>query len=91
MVKVINAMVNEATTIHWHGINQRKTPWMDGVSGVSQCPIQPGESFTYRCDNDKLPLLISLSSDKKHQEIKICDQRPIILSSLIKRIFHYIK
>ncbi|EGG08312.1 multi-copper oxidase laccase-like protein [Melampsora larici-populina 98AG31] len=33
--------------IHWHGIWQKGTPWMDGVSGVTQCPIPAGASFTY--------------------------------------------
>lgn len=35
-------------TIHWHGIYQRGSQWMDGVSGVTQCPQQPGTTFTYR-------------------------------------------
>ncbi|KAK9234747.1 multicopper oxidase-domain-containing protein [Lipomyces kononenkoae] len=34
-------------TIHWHGIRQKDTPWMDGAPGVSQRPIFPGESFVY--------------------------------------------
>ncbi|KAL0941950.1 laccase-1 precursor, partial [Colletotrichum truncatum] len=38
----------EGTVIHWHGVHQQNTPWMDGVSGITQCPIAPGESFTYR-------------------------------------------
>lgn len=36
------------TTIHFHGIEMKGTPWSDGVPGVSQCPIMPGKSFTYR-------------------------------------------
>lgn len=35
----------EPTTIHWHGIELPHA--MDGVGGVTQSPIQPGESFTY--------------------------------------------
>ncbi|KAI1634742.1 multicopper oxidase-domain-containing protein [Biscogniauxia mediterranea] len=38
----------EGTTIHWHGFQQTGTPWMDGAPGVSQCPIAPGKSFTYK-------------------------------------------
>ena len=33
------------TTIHWHGIGVPSS--QDGVPGVSQTPIKPGESFTY--------------------------------------------
>ena len=35
----------EGTTVHWHGI--RLPIAMDGVPGISQPPIRPGESFTY--------------------------------------------
>ena len=35
----------EATTVHWHGID---IEWAaDGVPGVTQDPIQPGETFIY--------------------------------------------
>ncbi|KAF7189767.1 oxidoreductase ptaK, partial [Pseudocercospora fuligena] len=37
----------EGTAIHWHGFLQRGTNWMDGVPGISQCPIAPGSSYTY--------------------------------------------
>ncbi|XP_078662977.1 uncharacterized protein LOC144906507 [Branchiostoma floridae x Branchiostoma belcheri] len=47
-VHVTNKLIQEGISIHWHGITQHNTPWMDGVGGVSQCPINPGESFTYR-------------------------------------------
>ncbi|KAK3292580.1 multicopper oxidase [Chaetomium fimeti] len=46
-VVVHNDMPMNAT-VHWHGIAQTGTPWSDGVIGLSQQPIQPGESFVYR-------------------------------------------
>ncbi|KAI1492621.1 hypothetical protein F5X96DRAFT_677585 [Biscogniauxia mediterranea] len=46
-VHVNNMMANWSTTIHWHGIDQKRTTWMDGVMGVSQCGIPPGQNFTY--------------------------------------------
>lgn len=46
-VHVNNLMSNWRTTIHWHGIDQRNTTWMDGVTGVSQCGIPAGHNFTY--------------------------------------------
>lgn len=36
------------TTIHWHGIEQRGSPWSDGVPGLSQRPIEPGETYIYK-------------------------------------------
>lgn len=47
-ITVHNDLENEGTSIHWHGFLQTATPWYDGVSTVSQCPIAPGTSFTYR-------------------------------------------
>ncbi|KAI0602878.1 multicopper oxidase [Biscogniauxia sp. FL1348] len=38
----------EGTAMHFHGITQKGTQWFDGVPGVTQCPIAPGSSFTYR-------------------------------------------
>ncbi|CAO2182334.1 unnamed protein product [Urochloa humidicola] len=46
-VKVINNSPYNVT-IHWHGVFQLMTPWADGPSLVSQCPIQPSGSYTYR-------------------------------------------
>lgn len=37
----------EGTSIHWHGLRMRGTQWMDGVPSTVQCPIAPGENFTY--------------------------------------------
>ncbi|GJZ05882.1 laccase-12-like protein isoform X2 [Tanacetum coccineum] len=47
---VIN-VVNRAkknVTIHWHGVRQNTTAWADGPEFITQCPIRPGESYTYR-------------------------------------------
>ncbi|CAN6705311.1 unnamed protein product [Malus baccata var. baccata] len=47
VVKVTNrAQYN--VTIHWHGIRQMRTGWADGPEFVTQCPIRPGGSYTYR-------------------------------------------
>ena len=46
-VDVINRLTSEGVTIHWHGMYQRRTPWMDGVASLSQIPIVPGGSFRY--------------------------------------------
>ncbi|KAH1055487.1 hypothetical protein J1N35_033552 [Gossypium stocksii] len=44
-------VVNKArynVTIHWHGVRQMRTGWADGPEFVTQCPIRPGGSYTYR-------------------------------------------
>ncbi|KAJ8764045.1 hypothetical protein K2173_004936 [Erythroxylum novogranatense] len=35
-------------TIHWHGVRQMRTAWADGPEFVTQCPIRPGGTYTYR-------------------------------------------
>src|SRR5713101_4065300 len=42
---VVTNKLGEDTTVHWHGI--RLPIAMDGVPGLTQPPIEPGESFTY--------------------------------------------
>jgi FtsP/CotA-like multicopper oxidase with cupredoxin domain len=42
---VVNNKLGEDTTVHWHGI--RLPNAMDGVPGLTQKPIRPGESFSY--------------------------------------------
>jgi FtsP/CotA-like multicopper oxidase with cupredoxin domain len=37
--------LKEPTTVHWHGV--RVPIEMDGVPGISQPDVKPGESFTY--------------------------------------------
>ncbi|KAJ4397097.1 hypothetical protein N0V93_001321 [Gnomoniopsis smithogilvyi] len=47
VVDVVNNAKN-ATAIHWHGLFQNGTNFMDGTVGVTQCPIAPGHSFRYQ-------------------------------------------
>jgi FtsP/CotA-like multicopper oxidase with cupredoxin domain len=42
---VVENKLDEDTTVHWHGI--RLPNAMDGVPGLTQPPIKPGESFVY--------------------------------------------
>ncbi|KAI0386370.1 putative multicopper oxidase [Hypomontagnella monticulosa] len=51
-ITVHNNLSDEGTAIHWHGMLQQNTPWMDGVPGVAQCPIAPGCSYTYKFKPD---------------------------------------
>nr|DAD40261.1 TPA_asm: hypothetical protein HUJ06_014584 [Nelumbo nucifera] len=48
IVELKNGLVTENVAIHWHGIRQIGTPWMDGTEGVTQCPILPGDTFIYK-------------------------------------------
>lgn len=47
VVDLTNEAEGAATAIHWHGIRQLKTQFMDGVPYVTQCPIPFGAKFRY--------------------------------------------
>ncbi|XP_073063018.1 laccase-4 [Primulina eburnea] len=46
LIKVVN-YVNYNVSIHWHGVRQLRTGWADGPAYITQCPIQPGQSYVY--------------------------------------------
>ncbi|KAH7853967.1 hypothetical protein Vadar_008626 [Vaccinium darrowii] len=46
IVRVVNH-VQYNVTIHWHGVRQLRTGWADGPAYITQCPIQPGQSYIY--------------------------------------------
>ena len=48
IVNLYNKLGNQTTGLHFHGINQINTDFMDGPSGVTQCPVPPGSSITYK-------------------------------------------
>ncbi|KAK0725494.1 laccase [Lasiosphaeris hirsuta] len=48
VIHVTNNMKNNGTAVHWHGVRQLGSLLADGVPGVTQCPIAPGETMTYR-------------------------------------------
>lgn len=47
VVHVTNRRRDNGTTIHWHGIRQLDSNQMDGVNGITQCPITYGDTYTY--------------------------------------------
>lgn len=47
IIHVTNNLENNGTAIHWHGIRQKGSMEYDGVPGVTQCPIAPGDTLTY--------------------------------------------
>ncbi|MBI4638636.1 MAG: multicopper oxidase family protein [Candidatus Rokubacteria bacterium] len=45
---VLKNALSEPTTVHWHGVDVPNA--MDGVPGITQPPVQPGETFVYEFD-----------------------------------------
>lgn len=47
VIHLTNALAN-STTIHWHGMLQNGTIFMDGADAITQCAIPPGGKMIYR-------------------------------------------
>lgn len=45
-VTLINKLPSDGLTLHWHGVNVPNAE--DGVAGVTQDSVKPGQSYTYR-------------------------------------------
>jgi FtsP/CotA-like multicopper oxidase with cupredoxin domain len=48
VVHVTNNLQYNGTSVHWHGMRQLNSVEYDGVPGVTQRPIVPDESLTYK-------------------------------------------
>lgn len=46
-ITVKNSLSTNGTSIHWYGFHQLNSNHMDGVNGITECPIAPGQSKTY--------------------------------------------
>ncbi|KAF2739761.1 laccase precursor [Polyplosphaeria fusca] len=47
VVTLKNSLTANGTGIHWHGIRQLNTVLQDGVPGITECPLAPGDTKTY--------------------------------------------
>lgn len=47
IVNVENNLGNQSTTLHFHGIFQNGTTYMDGPGQATQCDIASGQKVTY--------------------------------------------
>lgn len=63
-ITVRNNFTNSnGTAVHWHGIRQFETNWLDGVPGVTQCPIRVRFLITMDLASNEL-IFYSLESHK---------------------------
>ena len=66
-VTLVNDNVEEGTTLHWHGIDVPNA--MDGVAGVTQDAVLPGEQFVYRFVADRVGTYWYHSHQISHQQV----------------------
>ncbi|KAF5353223.1 hypothetical protein D9756_007799 [Leucocoprinus leucothites] len=72
-IKVVNKLTDptqsRGTSINWHGFTQHNNNFMDGASGITQCPIAPGNSFEYTFQADRAGSFWYHS----HEQLQYCD------------------
>jgi hypothetical protein len=47
IIDIQNNIAGGQMAIHWHGVFQRGTQYMDGVPMITQCSIHEGDVFRY--------------------------------------------
>lgn len=52
MAELQNRMLTESTLMHWHGMYQTNTPYMDGMDFVTQLPLVQANEFRYTFEAD---------------------------------------
>jgi multicopper oxidase len=48
IVNLKNSALHNGTGLHWHGVRQLNTNDMDGANGLTECPLAPGDTKTYK-------------------------------------------
>jgi FtsP/CotA-like multicopper oxidase with cupredoxin domain len=67
-VTLTNDNVDDGTTIHWHGVDVPNA--MDGVAGVTQDAVGPGESYVYRFVADQPGTYWYHSHQLSHEQVR---------------------
>jgi len=67
-VTLVNDNVTEGTTLHWHGIDVPNAA--DGVAGVTQDSVGPGEEFVYRFLADQAGTFWYHSHQLSHEQVQ---------------------
>jgi FtsP/CotA-like multicopper oxidase with cupredoxin domain len=67
-VTLHNENIGDGTTIHWHGVDVPNA--MDGVAGVTQDAVGPGESYVYRFVADQPGTYWYHSHQVSHEQVR---------------------
>ena len=67
-VTLVNENVTDGTTLHWHGVDVPNAA--DGVAGVTQDAVGPGEEFVYRFVADQVGTFWYHSHQVSHEQVR---------------------
>jgi FtsP/CotA-like multicopper oxidase with cupredoxin domain len=66
-VTLVNENVSDGVTLHWHGIDVPNA--MDGVAGITQDAVMPGQSFVYKFVADRPGTYWYHSHQVSHEQV----------------------
>ena len=67
-VTLVNDNVDDGITLHWHGVDVPNAA--DGVAGVTQDAVLPGEEFVYRFVADQVGTFWYHSHQVSHEQVQ---------------------
>jgi FtsP/CotA-like multicopper oxidase with cupredoxin domain len=67
-VTLVNDNLADGTTLHWHGLDVPNA--VDGVAGLTQDAVMPGESFVYRFVADQTGTYWYHSHQLSHEQVR---------------------
>jgi FtsP/CotA-like multicopper oxidase with cupredoxin domain len=74
---VLKNNLPEPTTVHWHGVDVPNP--MDGVPGVTQAPVRPGETFTYEFEARPAGTRWYHTHTEEHRQLDLGLYAPLII------------
>jgi FtsP/CotA-like multicopper oxidase with cupredoxin domain len=74
---VLKNGLREPTTVHWHGVDVPNS--MDGVPGVTQKPVQPGETFVYEFEARPAGTRWYHTHFEEHEQLDLGLYAPLII------------
>ena len=86
IVNMYNGLGDQNTSLHFHGIFQNGTSYMDGPVEVTQCPVAPGQSFKYDfvvsvfifpIPNSQLKAPLKIGESTRNLLVSLSHKRPI--------------
>ncbi|WP_239090857.1 multicopper oxidase family protein [Asanoa iriomotensis] len=66
-VRLVNESVPDGATLHWHGVDVPNAA--DGVAGITQDAVRPGEQFVYRFVPDQAGTFWYHSHQISHEQV----------------------
>jgi FtsP/CotA-like multicopper oxidase with cupredoxin domain len=74
---VLTNALAEPTTIHWHGVDVPNA--MDGVPGITQQPVPPGETFVYEFEAQPAGTRWYHTHFQEHRQLDLGLYAPLII------------